>query len=408
MLAFPQDGCEKVSVDTRAVTRYFQLPTISFTQNCWVGDLLANREYKIRVWSLIVIVSLVVPAVPSNTLTDACFFCLHFSHQVRETCTDPLANSPFFERLLGLKAVSVTIGTGTMQTSERIWLKLSQVVTGCIWLQFRAATCIHHRYQECTTLTMPAFDPTNLTAYDEDLYTFEACAGTIFWVVCRSSCKHQQADSWSWLLNRPTFQLTLLGKLGTQRSEGLQMTDTGAGFLCRLPLRMYAVSFLQDSFLNILAGVHFPVLGHTSEGWLAVLSSITSHRCPSGQLTHWHRSTEPTGLRVSSLALAISESNLFSSLVECSRKSHLEGNMNIINGQTDPDVSKLRIVNSEAARSLDRSEPCWGDDPAVFGCRSLVRTTTNCTVRYPNPTTFLEKAELVSDDSVMTLWHNCL
>lgn len=61
--------------------------------NCWVGDLLANREYKIR---------------------------------VRETCTDPLANSPFFER-----------------------------------------------YQECTTLTMPAFDPTNLTAYDEDLYTFE-------------------------------------------------------------------------------------------------------------------------------------------------------------------------------------------------------------------------------------------
>lgn len=74
MLAFPQDGCEKVSVDTRAVTRYFQLPTISFTQNCWVGDLLANREYKIRVWSLIVIVSLVVPAVPSNTLTDACFF----------------------------------------------------------------------------------------------------------------------------------------------------------------------------------------------------------------------------------------------------------------------------------------------------------------------------------------------
>eukprot|EP00435_Cladocopium_sp_Y103_P032876 s996_g8.t1 len=46
--------------------------------------------------------------------------------RVRETCTDPLANSPFFER-----------------------------------------------YQECTTLTMPAFDPTNLTAYDEDLYTFE-------------------------------------------------------------------------------------------------------------------------------------------------------------------------------------------------------------------------------------------
>ena len=67
----------------------------------------------------------------------------------------------------------------------------SQVV--CIGLQFRAATCIHHRYQECTTLTMPAFDPTNLTAYDEDLYTFEACAGTIFEALCRSC--NQQADS---------------------------------------------------------------------------------------------------------------------------------------------------------------------------------------------------------------------
>ena len=42
---------------------------------------------------------------------------------------------------------------------------------------------LHHRYQECTTLTMPAFDPTNLTAYDEDLYTFEACFGTIFGVL---------------------------------------------------------------------------------------------------------------------------------------------------------------------------------------------------------------------------------
>ena len=30
------------------------------------------------------------------------------------------------------------------------------------------------RYQECTTLTMPAFEPLNLTAYNEDLYTFEA------------------------------------------------------------------------------------------------------------------------------------------------------------------------------------------------------------------------------------------
>lgn len=30
------------------------------------------------------------------------------------------------------------------------------------------------RYQECSTLTMPAFDPQNLTAYNEELYTFEA------------------------------------------------------------------------------------------------------------------------------------------------------------------------------------------------------------------------------------------
>ena len=60
---------ERVSVHTKAVTRYFQPPRISFTQNCWVGDLLANREYKIRVWSSIVIVSLLVLAVPLNTLT---------------------------------------------------------------------------------------------------------------------------------------------------------------------------------------------------------------------------------------------------------------------------------------------------------------------------------------------------
>ncbi|CAJ1328309.1 unnamed protein product [Effrenium voratum] len=61
--------------------------------DCWVEDLLANREYKIR---------------------------------VRETCTNPLANSPFFQR-----------------------------------------------YQECTTLTMPAFEPFDLAAYNMGLYTFE-------------------------------------------------------------------------------------------------------------------------------------------------------------------------------------------------------------------------------------------
>ncbi|CAE7231819.1 glcG, partial [Symbiodinium necroappetens] len=62
-------------------------------RECWVTDLLADRDYKIR---------------------------------VRETCTDPLANSEFFVR-----------------------------------------------YQECATLTMPAFNPENLTHYNEDLYTFE-------------------------------------------------------------------------------------------------------------------------------------------------------------------------------------------------------------------------------------------
>ncbi|OLP96437.1 hypothetical protein AK812_SmicGene21352 [Symbiodinium microadriaticum] len=65
---------------------------------CWVTDLLADRDYKIR--------------------AD--------SSSVRETCTDPLANSEFFVR-----------------------------------------------YQECATLTMPAFNPENLTHYNEDLYTFE-------------------------------------------------------------------------------------------------------------------------------------------------------------------------------------------------------------------------------------------
>ena len=77
MLYHTMDARKSAWTPEQLITRYFQLPKISFTQNCWVGDLLANREYKIRVWSLIVIVSVVVPALPAvslNTLTDAVFF----------------------------------------------------------------------------------------------------------------------------------------------------------------------------------------------------------------------------------------------------------------------------------------------------------------------------------------------
>eukprot|EP00931_Biecheleriopsis_adriatica_P043742 TRINITY_DN24996_c0_g1_i1.p1 TRINITY_DN24996_c0_g1~~TRINITY_DN24996_c0_g1_i1.p1 ORF type:complete len:5363 (+),score=854.82 TRINITY_DN24996_c0_g1_i1:99-16091(+) len=61
-------------------------------KDCWVENLLANRDYKIR---------------------------------VRETCTDPYANSIY-----------------------------------------------HTKYHECRTLTMPAFDPENLTVSMPNIYTF--------------------------------------------------------------------------------------------------------------------------------------------------------------------------------------------------------------------------------------------
>ena len=127
-------------MDTRAVTRYFQLPTISFTQNCWVGDLLANREYKIRVWSLIVIVSLVVPAVPLEHFDRCVFFLLAFLSPGSRDLHGPFGQQSLLREATWLES-SFSDHWNWYYANERA--DLTQVIPSCHRLHLIAVSSRH-------------------------------------------------------------------------------------------------------------------------------------------------------------------------------------------------------------------------------------------------------------------------
>ena len=84
--------------DSIGSTRFILSFAHTWSQECWVTDLLADRDYKIRADSSsdrrqTAVVNLLV--CHTNTALNSWKLLLS---EVRETCTDPLANSEFFVR----------------------------------------------------------------------------------------------------------------------------------------------------------------------------------------------------------------------------------------------------------------------------------------------------------------------